>query len=398
MSETIKLSDLQPDVHNANRGTERGRALLEKSLHQYGAGRSILLDKNGRIIAGNKTAETAGEIGIDDVIVVRTKGDKLVAVLREDLDLSDDETAARMLAYADNRVGQIDLDFDTEVLLEDFNAGFELNEFWFEDELNDLFSDIEGYDNGTGEPSDAEPQINRADELREKWGVETGQLWELGNHRLYVGDSTVIDPTQVFGECPQNLFFDPPWDEGILSPSGDWENVLAFCDGKRASDIIDLFGSPTWVFVWDCVTSWYTPNRPLRRGKLCFWYGDIENYNFDGAHYGEAGQAKTVTNTRGTYDYIPDQRGKHLADVYQQQITAVHSEGASHSKPIDWIRLLIGDCVGGDVYDPFLGSGVTLRACEQLGYRCFGVELSPTGAAVSIQLAADFGLVVNCAE
>lgn len=138
VTEQIKLSDLQPDSHNANKGTERGRALLEKSLHQYGAGRSILLDKNGRIIAGNKTAQTAGEIGIDDVIIVRTKGDKLVAVLREDLDLNDD--AARMLAYADNRVGQVDLEWDAEALLADMTAGFELDEFWFEDELEDLFS------------------------------------------------------------------------------------------------------------------------------------------------------------------------------------------------------------------------------------------------------------------
>jgi hypothetical protein len=38
-NETIKLSDLTPDSHNANKGTERGRALLEKSLRQYGAGR-----------------------------------------------------------------------------------------------------------------------------------------------------------------------------------------------------------------------------------------------------------------------------------------------------------------------------------------------------------------------
>ncbi len=138
-TEEIKLSDLIPDSHNANKGTERGRALLEKSLHQFGAGRSILLDKNGRIIAGNKTAETAGEIGIEDVVIVRTKGDKLVAVLREDLDLNDGD-AARMMAYADNRVGEVSLDFDAEVLLADMTAGLPLDEFWFEDELKDIFN------------------------------------------------------------------------------------------------------------------------------------------------------------------------------------------------------------------------------------------------------------------
>ena len=66
-----KLSDLTPDSRNANKGSERGNQMIEDSLRQYGAGRSILLDKHGRIVAGNKTAENAGAIGMDDVIVTR---------------------------------------------------------------------------------------------------------------------------------------------------------------------------------------------------------------------------------------------------------------------------------------------------------------------------------------
>jgi len=50
----MNLSDLQHDPHNANRGTPRGRKTLATSLQQFGAGRSILVDKDGIIIAGNK--------------------------------------------------------------------------------------------------------------------------------------------------------------------------------------------------------------------------------------------------------------------------------------------------------------------------------------------------------
>lgn len=157
--EVIKLSDLKPDDHNANLGTERGRASLEKSLQQYGAGRSILLDKNGRIIAGNKTAATAGEIGIEDVILVRTRGNQLVAVLREDLDL--DEEATRMLAYADNRVGQIDLQFDADVLLADKNAGLPLGEFWFDFELTSAFAQIGVAPNFQPVPADEQPRLDQ---------------------------------------------------------------------------------------------------------------------------------------------------------------------------------------------------------------------------------------------
>ena len=94
-----KLAELTPDAHNANQGTPRGLNLLDKSLSQYGAGRSILVDKAGRIIAGNKTAERAADLGIDDVLIVPTDGTQLVAVQRTDLDLTDPAGQARAVYY-----------------------------------------------------------------------------------------------------------------------------------------------------------------------------------------------------------------------------------------------------------------------------------------------------------
>jgi hypothetical protein len=80
-----KLSDLTPDARNANKGTERGNSRIERSLRQYGAGRSILIDKKGRIIAGNKTVENAAAIGLEEVTVVQTDGKRIIAVQRTDL-------------------------------------------------------------------------------------------------------------------------------------------------------------------------------------------------------------------------------------------------------------------------------------------------------------------------
>lgn len=58
-----KLKDLIQDDRNMNKGTERGQQLIEKSLREFGAGRSLLLDKNNRIIAGNKTHKNAEALG-----------------------------------------------------------------------------------------------------------------------------------------------------------------------------------------------------------------------------------------------------------------------------------------------------------------------------------------------
>lgn len=138
----VKLSELIPDANNANLGSERGRYLLEESLQQFGAGRSVLLDRDGRIIAGNKTHEVAGETGFQNVIIVETSGDELVAVKRTDLDLEDDPRA-RQLAYADNRAGELSLEWNTEQLVSDLEAGFDLAAMFQDYELAEMIEQIE---------------------------------------------------------------------------------------------------------------------------------------------------------------------------------------------------------------------------------------------------------------
>lgn len=144
--ENIKLSDLVPDSKNANKGTARGRGMLEKSLQNYGAGRSILIDKHNRIIAGNKTAETAGAIGLDNVRIIETDGREIIAVKRTDLDLQNDKRA-RELAFADNRVAQVSLDWEPEQIKGAIQEGCDLSGMFDEKEL----SKITGTDGIDGE-------------------------------------------------------------------------------------------------------------------------------------------------------------------------------------------------------------------------------------------------------
>lgn len=249
-----------------------------------------------------------------------------------------------------------------------------------------------------GQPEPAEDpgaQIDRAEELREKWGTERGQLWEVGAHRLLCGDSTDAGNVArlLGGARPESVVFDPEWDGDVPTPDVPLGGLLAFTDGRRIGDCVTEFGAPTWVFVWDGVTSWYTPNRPLQRGKFCAWYGEIESYEFDGAHYGDAGKAHTVSNPRGTYAFVPDPRGLHLSDVYQEGLARLHGDGLHpHEKPIDWVRMLIGNCLRGNVYDPYLGSGTTMVACEQLGRKCYAGEISPAYVAVTLERLSAMGL------
>ncbi len=157
------IADLQPDPQNANRGTKRGLDLLEHSLERLGAGRSIVVDRYGVVIAGNKTLERAAELGLD-ILVVPSDGHRLVVVQREDLDMCGSDPRARELAIADNRVAEVDLSWDPEVLLNHL-PGVALSGYFFDAELAAIWgaADAKGElttgPRATTAPAAAEPTV-----------------------------------------------------------------------------------------------------------------------------------------------------------------------------------------------------------------------------------------------
>jgi hypothetical protein len=106
----VGIEALIQDDKNFNKGTKRGKVLMKHSLQKFGAGRSVLIDKNNRLVAGNKTQETAKEEGIKDVIIVETDGKTLVAVKRTDVDL--DTPEGREMALADNVTAEQNIDLE----------------------------------------------------------------------------------------------------------------------------------------------------------------------------------------------------------------------------------------------------------------------------------------------
>ena len=153
-----KLNTFTPDPNNANKGTPEGRVMLGESIKDLGAGRSILVDSNGVVIAGNKTLEAATKAGIEDALVVETDGTRLVVVKRTDLDLTKDKKA-KLMAIADNRVAELDLNWDTEVL-ENLSTEVDLSRLFpegFDLDVSDVGEDYEpGEYQGDGYDSEDE--------------------------------------------------------------------------------------------------------------------------------------------------------------------------------------------------------------------------------------------------
>lgn len=144
--DTLDIDQLIADEHNFNKGTTKGRKLMKQSLKKFGAGRSILVDKNGRIIAGNKTVEAATDSGIKRVRIIETDGTELVAVKRTDIDL--DSPEGREMALADNATADKNINWDKVELenvadqIEDFNPETWGLEFEEPADLSDKVGDV----------------------------------------------------------------------------------------------------------------------------------------------------------------------------------------------------------------------------------------------------------------
>lgn len=108
------IEELVYDDHNFNQHTAEGMELLEKSIRENKFGRSILIDKDNRIIAGNGIVEAATKTGTKKIRVIETDGDELIAVKRKDLSLDSQE--GRRLALADNATSAANLKWNEEEL------------------------------------------------------------------------------------------------------------------------------------------------------------------------------------------------------------------------------------------------------------------------------------------
>jgi ParB-like chromosome segregation protein Spo0J len=97
------IKDLKSDHKNARKRTDRSATLIEESLKRYGAARSIVIDEDNRVLAGNGTIEGAKAAGIKNVRVVETDGDEIIAVKRTGL--TEDQKVG--LALADNRTSDL---------------------------------------------------------------------------------------------------------------------------------------------------------------------------------------------------------------------------------------------------------------------------------------------------
>lgn len=237
-----RISELVPDARPANRGTARGAQMLRGSLARFGAGRSILIDRAGRVIAGNKTVEQALRAGITGLLVVPSDGKQLVAVQRTDLDL--DQPEVRAFAVADNRVQEVDLEWAADVLAE-LEKEVDLAAFWTDEELDELLGELREQEEAAAAGEEPAPRVELAAELEAKWQTARGQLWLVPSkrtpglaHRILCGDATSREDVAALfaGQAAALVNTDPPY--GVSYVSGKTGSIAN--DDLRGDRLVAL--------------------------------------------------------------------------------------------------------------------------------------------------------------
>lgn len=379
-----QLKDLHADPANANRHPANNLRLIANSLTAFGQVEPLVVQaKTGRVIGGNGRLEVMLSLGMKEADCVELdiddhKATTLAIALNRTAKTSewDDETLASLLQSMDGAEREV--------------AGFteaELGEL-----LEKLTPDVEVSEDEVPEPP--------PDPI-----TKTGDLWLLGEHRLLCGDSTrAEDVARLMDGCTADICFtSPPY---ALGKSVALRGNTAMAGKQRVYDKHED-NPDEWAQLmngwWNAsaqavAQAWLVNVQPLAGNKrdLMRWINDrvnrlIDIITWDKGHSApqmaagvlasryewiicmgkpDASRAFPLSSWRGTLQSVyeaPAQRNNDYADIHAATMP-VHVPA--------WIMGTLCD-KSKSVYEPFCGTGTTLIAAEQLGRKCYGMEISP---------------------
>lgn len=403
VNETTRIKDLKPDAENARRHNPRNIEMIASSLNEVGAARSIVIDEDDVILAGNGVLQAARAAGIENVKIVETDGQTIIAVRRSGLTTEQ----KKRLAYFDNRTAEL-ADWSPEQVLADLDAGFDLSGLWDKNEIDELLAEVRADD----VPEDPGAQVDKAAELQEKWKVEWGQVWEIPSettvgkaHRMMCGDSTVAeDVERLMGrEKAGAIIADPPYGMRLNADFSGMVNKLRFAQEKGVSR-----GRKYGSVIGD--------DQDFNARPIIIAFGDPDEQLWFGADY----YASTLPDTEHSGAWLVwDKRLDEMADkmfgscfellwskhkcrreVLRYKWAGIFGtehepqRGRQHpnQKPVILLADLVSRVRVNLIVDPFLGSGTTIVACEQTGRIGYGMEIEPKYCAVALERLAGMGL------
>ena len=361
----VPIDDLHHDPSNARVHSDRNIDAIKSSLAMFGQIKPVVVQRQGMIVrAGNGTLAAARALGWTTIAAVVLDVDNATAV---------------QLAIADNRTGDL-AEWDEATLaklLEPMDAAMR---------------------DAIGATEDEVPPVpaNPVSKL--------GDLWLLGRHRLLCGDSTVaanVDlllagakPFLMVTDPPYGVNYDPEWRVGAgLNTDAARSGKVLNDDNASWPGAYKLFAGAV-AYVWHAgvhagaVAVDLHASDLLIRGQI-IWRKERFSIGRGAYHWGHE-PCWYAVRKGASAKWCGDRSQSTVWDIKRPQVGEAGEDMLTDhgtQKPVECMARPIRNHGGLDdaVYDPFLGSGTTLIACEQLGRVCFGMELSPGYCDVIVQ-------------
>lgn len=372
MPESIKF-----DSNNYRKHSDKNKSLIRKSLKECGAGRSIITDNQGEIIAGNGVYEQAKALNIP-LKIIETDGKELVVVKRTDLNTTD--AKRKKLALLDNSTAD-KVEWDLDNLSADFDLK-DLAEFGLED-----LPQVE-----TEQGEIVEDEVPNAEEVETK--VKKGDIWQLGEHRLMCGDSTIITDVEKLmnGNKADMVFTDPPYNvdyEGKTKEALKIKNDHFKSDEEAAENLWYPAFSNLKIVSHPHASFYMT--MPQGGTHMMMMMMMMSKAGWQVKHE-LIWKKQSIVLNRADYNYQHEPilfgwnekhifygKGKYKNTSVWEFDRPTKSKEHPTMKPIELIaEALLNSSKENDlIIDLFGGSGSTLIACEQLKRKCFMMELDP---------------------
>jgi DNA modification methylase len=397
--ERLPLGALKLDPRNPRHHSDRQIRQIARSIKAFGFNVPILIDQNGKVVAGHGRLRAAERLDLKEV----------PTIMLEHLT----EAQAKAFMIADNRLSETS-EWDEQLLAEslrglcDLELDFSIEATGFE--MGEIDLKIESVAGGAGDPdeeADALPSPATGPAVS-----RPGDLWLLNEHRVLCGNAldTRAYEALMAGKRATMVFCDPPYNVKIdghasglgrmhhpefIMASGEmseaeFASFLTLACAQLARNSLDgsiHFICMDWGHAGELITAGRTAYSELK--NICVW---VKHNAGMGSFYRSQHELVFVFKAgRGSHrnNVQLGQFGRHRTNVWSypgaNSFGRATEEGhllALHPtvKPVRLVADAILDCsVRRDiVLDPFLGSGTTLIAAERVGRACYGMEIDPS--------------------
>ena len=369
-TEIIKISDIISNPENPRVIKDDKFKKLVQSIKDFPEMlelRPIVVNSSLMVLGGNMRLRAAQEAGLKEVAVIRAES--LTEAQQKEFIIKDN------LGYGEWDWELINANWDTEQLT---NWGLDIPAFKLQDAQEDDYE----------VPDEIETDII------------TGDLFEIGVHRLLCGDSTNADdvgkllggkePYLMVTDPPYGVNYDPTWREeydqferhsrGKVKNDdvADWSQVYALSPAKVA--YVWHAGIFAAIVAEGLTKSGYQIRSQIIWNKQHFVFGR-------GSYHWKHEPCWFSVKKGSKGNWAGDRKQTTVWDIQNKNPMGGKKEDSNTAhgtqKPVECMARPIANH-DGDVYDPFLGSGTTMVAAHQLNRKCYGMEIDPKYCQVII--------------